>query len=159
MILLGRWPPGGSQTTPNNQPQILTDSNNFDNTDNKHGNNPCPILTLNQAITNELYVTGNTIDMQNQEGPTGGTSAPPPTPPTSDVSQLVPVISLPSQHVQNRDQSPTGVPQPAVIPSSAEEGTMMGPGQGGGLVAPGGRLNGSGVLQMPASSLLSTIFV
>ena len=159
MILLGRWPPGGSQTTPNNQPQILTDSNNFDNTDNKHGNNPCPILTLNQAITNELYVTGNTIDMQNQEGPTGGTSAPPPTPPTSDVSQLVPVISLPSQHVQNRDQSPTGVPKPAVIPSSAEEGTMMGPGQGGGLVAPGGRLNGSGVLQMPASSLLSTIFV
>ena len=92
--------------------------------------------------------------MQNQEGLTGGTSAPSP-PPTSEVPQLVPVISLPSQHVQNRDQSPTDVPQPsslcirqpAVIPSSAEEGNMMGPGQGGGLVAPGGRLNGSGALR------------
>ena len=75
--------------------------------------------------------------------------------------QLVPVIA---QHVQNRVQSPTGVPQaaspitrqPAVIPSSAEEGNMMGPGHGKELVAPGGRLNGSGVLQVPASCLSST---
>ena len=89
--------------------------------------------------------------MQNQEGPTGGTTVPTALQPSSKV----PVISLNSQHVQKGDPSPTVVPQPyssylrqpEVLPGSAEEENMMGPGQGGGLVAPGGRLDGGGVLQ------------
>ena len=82
--------------------------------------------------------------MQNQEGPTGGTTVPTALQPSSKV----PVISLNSQHVQKGDPSPTVVPQkPEILPGSAEEENMMGPGQGGGLVAPGGRLDGSGVLQ------------
>jgi hypothetical protein len=36
MILLGRWPPGGSQCYPDKLPQILTDKNNPDNSDNSY---------------------------------------------------------------------------------------------------------------------------
>ena len=78
-----------------------------------------------------------------------------PLPPTSEVQQLVPVTTKSRQHVQNCDRSPAGVPQPsslmkqpAVISGSAEEGNKRGPGHGGGPVAPGGRLDGSGVLQI-----------
>ena len=72
--------------------------------------------------------------MQNQEGPTGGTTVPTALQPSSKV----PVISLNSQHVQKGDPSPTVVPQPyssylrqpEILPGSAEEENMMGPGQG-----------------------------